>query len=63
MISKLGDKMWPQTDKLKGDRLGKHNLRSICKMRNERQTVGAVAIISGNSEIFHKVCVANGSND
>ena len=63
IISKLGDRWWPQTEKQKEDRISKQNLRSMCKMRNDRPTVGGVAISSENGANFYKVCVANGSSD
>ena len=59
MISIFGDILFRQTDKQEGDRISKQNFRTICKMRNERPTVGGVAISSKNGPNFQMVCVAN----
>ena len=63
MMLKLGDRLWPQTDKREGDRIRKKSLRRVCQKRDERPAVGGVAINSEKGDNIHLVCVADGSND
>ena len=43
-IAILGDRWWPQTAKLDGDRISKQFLCNIWKKRNERPNGGGVSI-------------------